>query len=285
MQAFQRLILSSFFAVAWGVIATSQAIAAGVVEDELRMVMREDYVEVKAGTYWFKELPGDIERYDVTLKVHNQNYDDIDAYICDQREFQKFEAGRSFRCHGHNRGRGVLQVNAPGGDPLPRYLVLNNSFSILLTKKITYTVGLTARLDGPERQQFQNMAQQISDEIQRMFDVPEFDVIIGPCGQVNAFSTFGSGDIKICSELIFQESERKGVLAGIVFHEIGHSLLHLWGFPGDGNEELVDEFAIVMMHLTGDQGVAYQLAEYFAEVDPEIDKRSKYWTTLFQLFM
>lgn len=255
---------------------TWSAEAKGVVGEHVRFVFDKRYTEVKAGGFVAIPLPRGMDGFEVSIKVHNQQFDDIDALVCRDAGVRQLKNGQSVRCPGVSRGRKKFSFSA-AGENAQQYLVINNSFSLLLTKKISYSIAVVDRLDHQKKKELLGMANGISSLIQEAFEVPEFDVAIRPCGQVNAFSRTDTGDITICSELIFQEIQKKrpGALQGIIFHEVGHSLLNLWNIPGHDNEELVDEFAIVMMHLSGDQGVAYQMADYFSEVDAHREAISK----------
>lgn len=264
------------FVVLFSVFPTL-SFAAGKVSDTIRFVYAEEYIRVKAGRSAYIPLPNNVDKFEINIKVHNKTYDDIDAFVCDEHHLQLLLAGSSFRCHGRQRGRGIFSFEAPGTVQSKKYLVLNNSFSLLLTKKISYQIAVIDRTSETQKLDFLKMTTGISNLIQENFEVPEFDISIEPCGEINAFSERRTGNVIICSELLFHliKKDRKGALQGIIFHEIGHSLLNLWGIPGNANEELVDEFAIVMMHLSGDQGVAYQMAEHFAEVDAKNEALAK----------
>lgn len=91
------------------------------------------------------------------------------------------------------------------------------------------------------------------------FIFPDFNIRVEPCGQVNASSdTFGNGDIHYCTEMISQLSKtnNQGAFAAIFFHEAGHSLLGLWGIPGNNNEDIADEFSTYILMSSGPSGYA-----------------------------
>ena len=234
-------------------------------------------MELRAGQYQHIPLPSGVDKFEVHIDVLNKRYDDMDVYVCDDRGLKEFKSGQSFRCQGVQRGRDNFSFEAPGRGAGGNHLLFNNSFSIMLTKKVNYEVVVVDTLEPGRRAVIKKAMSDISALIQRTFEAPEFDIGIKPCGSVNAYSRSDTGDIVICSELFIQEirNKRNGSISGIILHEIGHSLLSLWNIPGNANEELVDEFAVVMLHLTGSQGTAYQMAEYFAEVDAVQDALSK----------
>lgn len=74
------------------------------------------------------------------------------------------------------------------------------------------------------------------------FLIPDFKVVVAPCGFVNAYS---GPNIVICTELL-ADLDARGLgkaLRPILIHELAHSLLYLWGLPGYDNEDLADSFA------------------------------------------
>ena len=87
-----------------------------------------------------------------------------------------------------------------------------------------------------------------------MYELPKFNVYVKPCGKVNAYS---SPDIVICTELIADLVQKNLMDAfySIFLHEVGHSLLFLWGLPGYNNEDFVDEFAASMLATSSPSSV------------------------------
>jgi len=100
------------------------------------------------------------------------------------------------------------------------------------------------------------------DFFSRMVDLPDFKVSISPCGERNAVST---PDIVICTELM-ADLRDKGLLAAwkpILFHELGHTLMNLWGLPGYNNEDMADEFAVLFLQ----DKTINPLISYFEKLD------------------
>src|SRR5207302_7774215 len=50
--------------------------------------------------------------------------------------------------------------------------------------------------------------------------------------------------------------------AWIFFHELGHTLPNLWGYPFADNEDVADEFATVFMLLAQQQKAALEAAQF-----------------------
>lgn len=101
-----------------------------------------------------------------------------------------------------------------------------------------------------------------------MFLVRPFKVSVEPCGYLNAESFSDTGNIRLCTELLHRLGLSSGPLVGIFFHELGHSLLRLWGMPGWDQEDMADDFAIYMLlQFDGGIGMAADLAELFRTAD------------------
>lgn len=79
-----------------------------------------------------------------------------------------------------------------------------------------------------------------------VYILPQFRVYVAPCRTKNAFS---NPDILVCTELLadLQDKKVSDALYPILLHEIGHSVLSLWGLPGHDNEDMADEFAAAFL--------------------------------------
>lgn len=108
---------------------------------------------------------------------------------------------------------------------------------------ILYRIGSRT---GPTRDQVKNYLSELPILISKVYYVPEFKIVMKPCGKRNAFS---NPDITICTEL-FAYLDDKGIfvaLQAVEAHEIAHSLLELWGLPGFDNEDTADEFSAFIL--------------------------------------
>jgi len=269
-----RLVLSFLICL----LFSYQAYAAAQVSPVVAFPPMTKYVEVKAGQIWWTRLPVDQgDELRTSIYVHNDVYDDVDAFICSEADLMRFKAGDTSRCQGVNRGKRQFQFQYLVRSPENHYLVLNNSFSMIVKKKVNYTIEIAKHLDEQKRQTIENQLMGFSQQIQKNFNVQEFDIHLKPCGQQNAYSMNATGNIVICTELFFDLilKEMPGALAGIIFHELGHSLLNLWGLPNYGNEETVDEFAIVMLYWAGRQEMAFDMMKYFAAKNSQQEAQYK----------
>lgn len=236
---------------------TSEAIAGATVSPLARFELFSGYEEVKAG--WNKAVPIDVrpgDQLEVSARVLNKRaYNDIDLFVCTDRDLQNFRNDRPSNCRGANRWRGQFTFKYDVASEGPHYLLINNSFSLILKKKLNIEVNVVRNIDPDLQRNLRKALEKWNEEIIRSFKIQPFDVSIAPCGTKNAYSESRTGNIRMCSELFFDLLRRdfRDAIRGILYHELGHTLLNLWGLPGWNSEETVDEFAIVMLYWAGAQ--------------------------------
>ena len=108
----------------------------------------------------------------------------------------------------------------------------------------------------------QKSYQSLYDGLSKSFKFKPFNIFIRYCGIVNAYS---NPDIHMCRELQ-DDLQARGVAKAwlfVLFHELGHTLVRLWGIPGHGSEDLADEFATYILVLTGQHDIAKSAAVWF----------------------
>jgi hypothetical protein len=112
--------------------------------------------------------------------------------------------------------------------------------------------------------------------LRQLFVFPDFRVSIRHCGFENAFS---DPNITLCMELIekLADQDLHDAVQFVLFHELGHTLLHLWGLPGWDNEDMADEFATVFLMLTDQDTTALAAAQWWASEASEEEVRAKLW--------
>ncbi len=155
--------------------------------------------------------------------------------------------------------------------PVTRQIVQEGNYTLVFygdnwwfENNINANLWMLSRLTPDEQKGLYAWAQQLVSEVDKRFEMPRFKVTIRPCGDVNASSEFATGNILICSELLDRLRTSENALRGIFFHELGHTLLTLWGLPGERIEDLADEFAVFMLlQLRGGPGMASDLGDYF----------------------
>lgn len=113
--------------------------------------------------------------------------------------------------------------------------------------------------------------------LRETFVFEDFTISYKPCGFVNASS---NPSITMCVELL-SELDKMGVPRAelfILFHEIGHSLLYLWGYPLYDNEDAADEFATLFMSLSpSTKPIAEEAAVWFEQNASIVKTFSAHW--------
>jgi Putative metallopeptidase len=185
-------------------------------------------------------------------------FTDIVPLICDEDNLQKYLADQSAKCWGGQVGHGRMSLSANTYSNSPHYLVLHNPADLLKpfnTKKVEAIIRIEHTLSEHNRQDLTDKISLVYQGLNGLFDIQDFDINIKPCGEVNAFSNTDGGDITICTEVIGESLFRENgdIFAGVFLHELGHTVLNLWGLPNWNNERTADEFAAVML-LIGNHG-------------------------------
>jgi hypothetical protein len=205
-------------------------------------------VNVPAGGYWVWPLPGRSagDSYVVRVAADNEVWKDISAFVVDERNLQLFKAGRQYRGFGQTQGIAPFEFNVtrPGTEQL--YLLINNRYSLLVTKRVRLSVSMTTKLSEEEAHRIEGFLENMYTGTHELLQLPDFDVRVAPCNSINAYSAEDSGDITLCSEFWSKYQDKPSVLVWVFFHELGHTALDLWGIPGNDNEDIADEFATAL---------------------------------------
>lgn len=222
---------------------------------------RQDYV-VGPGQYVVVPLPGKgspRDSYRITINATNAIYKDITAYLVDDANARLFQQGYQYRGLGYEKAMAPFVIQGTTQTAGPHYLILDNSFAAFISKKLNISIEASLPLDPSDQQKLSSSFSAMYTSLKQNLTFPDFNIRVEPCGQVNAFSeTFGSGDIHYCTEMITNilGTNNQGAFIFIFLHEVGHSLLGLWGIPGNNNEDIADEFATYIMMSGGPNGYA-----------------------------
>lgn len=223
--------------------------------------VKKDYV-IAPKMYMIVPLPGKgnpNDSYRITINAGNAIYKDITAYLVDSTNLRLFEQGYQYKGVGYQRAMTPFVIQGSAQTPEPHYLILDNRYAAFIAKKLHLTIEASLTLDQANRQMLEKAFANAYLGLKQNLSFPDFNIRVEPCGQVNAYSeTFGSGDIHYCTELISHtfNSKNQGAFVFIFLHEVGHSLLGLWGIPGNNNEDIADEFATFIMMSGGPSGYA-----------------------------
>ena len=149
------------------------------------------------------------------------------------------------------------------------YLVIDNRWGIEPRK---FKVAVSASITGSvvrSVSRANEMLGKLENQLKRLFIFQSLDLKLAKCGTANAFTR--DNVIILCTELgsrlyadIGDKAKAQSALLFILLHEVGHVLMHQWGYPFASNEELADEFATVLLVMFDQKHRARIQAEYFA---------------------
>ncbi len=211
-----------------------------------------DYA-VPPGQYMVIALPGSggpKTGYRINISSNNTIYKDITAFLVDAANLNLFKSGQQFQGIGFQKKVAPFTISEETKTLGQYYLILDNSYARLIQKKLRVSIKAAIQMDPGAQQAMKASMESLYATLKKGLVFPDFNIYIEPCGQTNAFSeSFGNGAIHICTEIIdyFHKTNNKGAFVFILFHELGHSVLGLWGVPGNNNEDLADEFATYLM--------------------------------------
>jgi hypothetical protein len=129
-----------------------------------------------------------------------------------------------------------------------------------------------------DSQELELLAEHLNENFALPYDVP---IILTECGEVNAFYDPNDSSIVMCYELVedtvnkfsdtFENDEDfetavVNSISFILYHEIGHTLVDIYGLPITGKgEDAVDQFGAILMLETWEDGreAMYSTATYW----------------------
>jgi Putative metallopeptidase len=206
----------------------------------------------------FKLIPiGPLKAGDkITIQVvaANKIYNDITVCIAQEAAAQAYTSNAP--CRGQIKAKTPIVLKEDITSDSNYFVVLDNSYAALVKKPVSVTIATRKNLSAEEISKIKNGFQGIQSTMSATFEDSDFNLIVKPCGQSNAFSNNATADITFCSEMIHELALKgnKGALFAILLHEYGHSLLNKWGEPGSSEEDIADQFATAMLLRAGDRG-------------------------------
>lgn len=254
------------------------ALANVTVSKNLRMeIFSQTRMDVPAGKYTSRAVNvPPRSTIEIKAQILNKVFNDGSIFVCDGVNFRRFKNGNQASCQGMSHQKRELEFSTKIANPGQYFIIVDNTFSTVLTKKYIVSAAITSEMPPSFIHNMKQSLSQLSDLILSTFDVRPFDINVRSCNQINAFSETKSGSITLCSELLFDcvNKKNRGAFLGIMFHELGHSLLNLWGQPNYDNERTADEFATIMLLKSlGLQGVR-EYEAFFQGTDPWIQAQN-----------
>ncbi len=242
-----------------------------------------DQINISAGSYRYYPLTlqaGAKLSFRVTVLQGGNR--DINAWLLDLENFTRFSNEQTFNYYSNSSGGvrydGTFEFIAPENNIY--HLILENKFSVITDK--TVKIYATLVYPGKENQNdIEKRAKGFEEaylSLKSMLVFSDFDIYLKRCGQVNAFG--GPQGITICYELIEEyykfDPEKVGELVTwVFFHELGHTLLNLWGYPLWDNEDAADEFATVLFLMGDKLESILEMARYFSNNPSKLEAMNK----------
>ena len=241
------------------IVAATETVSEKLVDQSL---------SVDGGSYSFYTLPLQAgTQLNVGFRVAGGFDSSIQTWLVDLNNFQLLKSGLAFNtwqgASPQITKQGSYAFTAPASGIY--YLVIDNRAN-LFGRDLTVLVERKATGPNTRATAFHALYEGRYEALKKAFIFPDFDIHVQSCGQVNAFS---NPNITMCTEL-FDDMQRKGIPAAelfVFYHEVGHSLLNLWRYPGHDNEDIADEFATAILMMTDQQDVVLQAAQWWANND------------------
>lgn len=226
-------------------------------------------IKVKSGSVFHKKISDNsnsISRVKIDAYIQNKVFKDALVLVCDANELQKLLNKSNYTCFG-KKEKGQISFEIAPQNNLPLYIVVDNRYSLVNAKKLVIQSKLAIKMSEEDRKRGKETFSKILEGLHSTFEIPEFDLSIQHCGSKNAFSRRIDGKITLCSELLFDAMAKnnKGMLLGVFLHELGHTLLNLWGLPNNSNERTADEFATVIMIMGKQEKLVEGWIKYFED--------------------
>jgi Putative metallopeptidase len=215
-----------------------------------------------------------VARFQVVGGLNNQ----IKVMLLDTTNYQLYQAHQKYSYYrgttGQVRGTGhyVFKASQTGVYDL----VVDNSEAWLLPRQVQLYVYSVSPSSTQQSMEAERTLTNLFGNVGKLFVFPSFKIQLRHCGVVNAFS---NPNITLCTELVesLADQHLEQAIGFVFFHELGHSMMRLWGLPLSDNEDVADEFATVCMILAKQQGPALQAAQWWAAQTNQQEALSKLW--------
>lgn len=224
----------------------------------------DEAIKVNAGEYAYFTLPlsqGTVLHAKFTVSGQAK----VNVWLLDQEDFQLFQKGVEFSYYegtsGAIKGIAGYDFNIPGSGTY--VLIIDNRAARSAARTVSlYVYGVLPHATE-ETKEAARQFQDFYEELKRLFIFEDFHISFRHCGVANAFS---DPNITICIELIkiLEEQDCGPAFAFVLFHELGHTLLRDWDLPLWDNEEVQDEFAVVVCLLAEVKESAAAAADFWA---------------------
>lgn len=224
-------------------------------------------IKIGAGQYsYYKFTLSKDEQLNFKISVKGGSNSKIDTNIVDMNNFQLFKANQRYSYFNSIpttvQNEEKFDFIAPNTNVY--YLILDNRKALLLSRNVDVNVIKISNSPTQSSLDIQKKYEYKYTALKQILKFDDFDITVKACGVENAFS---NPDITMCIELIEQMKKQNLPKAEdfAFLHELSHSLLNIWNYPTYDNEDVADEFAVVLAIMIGDEKIAYEAAEYWSQ--------------------
>ena len=169
------------------------------------------------------------------------------------------------------------QLGNPAKSQIPRYefsslqpgqytLLLDNRTGLLFSQKINVLAYAVPAGPTEGSRAMQATLQKFYDNLKRNYLFEDFKIEMRRCGEINAGS---APDIVLCLEVAHDTIGNRlpGVFNFILLHELGHSLLRLWGEPAWNNEDVADQVATAFLIMGNRSKDGFEAIQWWRKQD------------------
>jgi len=210
------------------------------------------------------------------FKVSGGANNTIKVWLLDAPNYELYQSGQQFQYFEGTSGsvRQVANYKFNVADTNTYYLVLDNTGAWVLPRTVDLYVYAVLPKPTPEVIELQNNVDAAYRQLKSLFVFDDFQISFRHCGVVNAFS---NPNVTICLELVenLHDNNVDDAIAFVFFHELGHSLMRLWGLPLWDNEDVADEFATVLTIMGKQEQMALHAAQWWAAQTSKQEALSK----------
>jgi hypothetical protein len=212
------------------------------------------------------------------FKVQGGTNHTIKVWLMDATNYQRYQAGQEFSYFEGTSGavQKIANYTFPVSVTNIYYLVLDNSAALMLSRKVDLYVYAILPEPTQEQIDFGNKVNAMYQGLKTFFVFDDFQISVRHCGTENAFS---NPNITLCTELVeaLHDQNLDEAVSFVFFHELGHSMMRLWGLPTWDNEDVADEFATVFLIMGKQEGMALKAAQWWSSRTTEEEALAKLW--------
>ncbi len=224
-------------------------------------------IKIGAGQYsYYKFTLSKNEQLNLKISVKGGSNNKIDMKIVDMNNFQLFKANQRYSYF--NSIANSVQNEEKSEFVAPQtniyYLILDNRKALLLSRNVDVNVIKISNSHTQSSLDIQKKYKHQYAALKQVFNFNDFNIYVKTCGVANAFS---NPDITMCIELIddLQKENLPKAIDFVFLHEVAHSFLNTWHYPGYDNEDDADQLATVLSIMVGDEKIALEAAEHWSE--------------------